>query len=588
MFSKNSRQKNIITWAVLILTVIFLETVFFRHMIFNSDSIVGNNPRGGDARLNLLVMEHWYKVFCGKETIRDLSMFYPVKKTLGYSDALFLLSLPYSIFRAQGINWLTSYQLTLIIIHLFGGICLAWFLKSSLKLPLWACIIGLIIGNFSNSYFFKIPHTQFVTHSIVPLLFIFIKNFYDRFKPCLQKQRITWGIMSIFLFAGILLTSFYVGYFSALFLLTVHIVIAIYLLKKKPENFRKALEIIKAYKFEILAYLLTGIVVLLPFIWIYMPVYKEMGGRDIGVVASYLPYWYDFFNVSPNNLIWSFPNMVNGELPVGYPLITGVLLIISCVYYIKRLSANSLSLKKMSFLITFGFSFAIAIISLLILKIDVSKIIGILDRIGILRNARKIKRIGETGFSLWFFVWLLIPGASAMRAIARFNQFLSLPASIVITCFLSEQIRTVNQKYIKYGICVMMVTVIFVEHQNTWPIAGWTKSQINSYLENVSAPPKDCESFLLVNNASSVLHAYQLDAWTISNKFNIKTINGYSGQIPKNWDYIWYMESTNRNYSDVLRWIDEYNLENVYLYDYKNDNWIRCTESALEELKIER
>jgi hypothetical protein len=553
----NNSAKKLITYIALLLTVLVLETVFFRSIIFYSDNIVGDL---GDSRLISLILEHWYKVFCKKEAIRDLSMFYPVKNTLGYSDALFLLSLPYSVLRASGINWLTAYQMTLISIHLFGGICLAWFLKESLKLPLWACVIGLIIGNFSNSYFVKIGHTQFVTHSFVPLLFIFLKNFCDSFSQHLQNKRMIWGILSIFYFGGIISTSFYVGFFSAFFLLIVNIVVAAYLLKNNPGNFRKAIEIIKTYKFEILTYILTGIVVLLPFVWIYLPVYKEMGARSWNAVAAYSPYWYDFFNVSTTNLIWHFPDTPY-ELQVGYPLITGVILIISCVYYFRQSTADSPSLAKikMNFYMTLGFSFGIAIISLLLLKTNI---------------------LGENGFNLWFFVWLLIPGASAIRALARFNQFLSLPAGIVIAYFLTERINVVNKLY-KVGICIILVAIFFLEHQNTGKMSYWSKSQINSYLDKVSAPPEDCESFLLVNNISSANAVYQLDAWTIANKYNLNTINGYSGQFPKNWMFIWDMDS-NRNYSDVLRWIDEHNLENVYLLDYKNNNWIKCTKSAIE------
>jgi hypothetical protein len=590
MFSKKFGAKNIVTWAALLLTVLFLEAVFFRSMIFNRDNIAGDLA---DSRLISLILEHWYNVFRGREAIRDLSMFYPVKNTLGYSDALFLLSLPYSVLRASGIRYLAAYQLVLIITHLFGGICLAWFLKKSLKLPLWACIIGLITGNFSNSYFVKILHTQFVTHSIVPLLLIFLKNFYESFSPCLRKKRVIFGILSIFLFAGVFLTSFYVGFFSAFFLLIVNIVIAVYLLKNNPENFRKGLGIIKTYRFEILTYILAAIVVFLPFIWIYIPVFKETGGRDIGEVAYYLPSWYDFFNVSTTNLIWPFPDTGKYELRVGYPLITGIMLIFGCIYYIKQSVTGSLSLaeKETGFYMVLGFSFSIAIISLLLVKTDTGKIIAVLNRAGILDIAgnkigNKARRIGETGFSLWFFIWLLAPGASAMRAIGRFNQFLSLPAGIVIACFLSGRIRVLNKNYIRYVlICTVLVTVFFAEHQNTGKISGWTKSQINSYLENISAPPEDCESFLLVNNTVSHNVHYQLDAWIIANKFNIKTINGYSGQFPKNWEYIWDMESDG-NYRDVLQWINEYNMENVYLYDYKDNNWIKCTELALEELEI--
>ena len=592
-----STRNKIVAWSVLILTVLILETIFFRSIIFHTDNIAGDLV---DSRLVSLIMEHWYKVFCGKEAIRDLSMFYPVKNTLGYSDALFLLSLPYSVFRALGISWLSAYQLTLIIIHLFGGICLAWLLRKTLKFPLWACIIGLIIGNFSNSYFVKFLHTQFVTYSLVPLLFIFLKNFYDCFNPAFQKKRMLYGILSIFLFAGILLTGFYVGLFSVFFFLTVNIVIVIYFLKNNKEEFRKTPEIIKTCKIEILTYIITGIIALLPFLWIYIPIYKEMGRRNISTVLYYLPNWYDFFNVSPQNLIWPFPSEIY-ELQVGFPLITGLLLIIGCIFFIKQSTANSLFVEKkeMRFYITFGFSLAIAIISLLILKINMSQIVGLLDKTGIIKMKQIVgiankmgigsqdienKIMGRIGISLWLLVWLFIPGASAIRAVSRFNQFLSFPAGIVIAYFLSDLIRAVNKKNIKYAIYIILPLVIFAEHQNTKEISYWTKSQINVYLEKVSAPPDDCVSFLLINDTAGYLNdIYHLNAWTIANKYNIKTINGYSGQFPKSWNYIKDMDS-NKNYREILRWIDEYDLKNVYLYDYENDNWVYCTESAFLDL----
>ncbi|MCL2480672.1 MAG: hypothetical protein FWF38_03065, partial [Spirochaetaceae bacterium] len=73
------------------------------------------------------------------------------------------------------------------------------------------------------------------------------------------------------------------------------------------------------------------------------------------------------------------------------------------------------------------------------------------------------------------------------------------------------------------------------------------------------------------------------DAWSIANHFNIKTINGYSGQFPKSWLPIWNME-INKNYCDLALWINKYNLNNIYLYDYINNNWIKYSEHVLEEL----
>ena len=554
------RHKEAITYIMLFLAVFILELIFFRGMIFNSDNIIGNM---GDSRLESLFMEHWYKVFHGQEAIRDLSIFYPVKNTLGYADALFLLSLPYSFLRAMGYQWMTAYQLTLIGTHFLGGLFLTWFLRKGLKLPFGACVIGLIIGNFSNSYSLLIIQTQFVTFSLVPLFFIFMKNFYDCLTPDLTRSRNIYGILSIFLFAGIMVTNFYTGFFLAFFLLIFYIVIVIYLLKNNCFNVKHALQIVKNNKIEILMYIVCVIIALLPFFWIYLPVFTEMGGRSWEFITLYLPYWYDLFNVSPSNIIWSFPNTSSWH-EFGFPLITGILLIVICSIYIKRYFNSRSQGKNITFYMTIGFSLTIAVILLFILKFE------ILNEI----------------FSLWYFIFNLVPGASAIRMVTRFIPFLSLPAGILIAIFLSERIRFSDKISIKTFLTYMLLIVaIFIEHQNTGFYTGWSKSDMNDYLNKVSPPPDDCESFFLVNNIKRSYHdIYHLDAWSIATRFNIKTINGYSAQTPKNW-WLMHEMDTIKNYTDLSYWIDEYKLNNVYLYDYINDNWFKYTENALEEFQ---
>ena len=567
MLTKKTNNNDFIPGIILLMTIIFLELVFFRSMIFNPDNLVGDL---GDSRLISLTLEHWYKVFNGKEAIRDLSMFYPVKNTLGYSDALFLLSIPYSFFRTFGFTWLQSYQLTIVGTHFFGGICLAFLLRKYFKLSLFACVIGLIIGNYSNSYFMIINHPQFVAYSLVPLLFVFLLEFIFSIKQNLQKRRIIFGMLSIFLFIGLLLTSYYVAFFTGIFLLFSLIFISILSYKKKLIARKQLLNCVKANKFEIISYFAMGLLLLIPFFWIYMPILKEMGSRSWGEVLSYLPYWYNFFNVSSSNLLWSFPSDYRGiEQFYGFPLITVILLIFGCSYFIKKAFSNDIKLPSnaINYYITIGFSFAIIVISFLLLKIDIN-IDGNINTI-----------------SPWFIVYILIPGASPIRTVSRFIQFLSLPSGILIAYFVSEKYYFFIKKYPNYILyfvfsIFVLSSFIFLEHHNSREISHWSKSGMNDYLDKVSSPPDDCESFLLINNSRETFYVYHLDAWSIANKYDIKTVNGYSGMEPKNWEYFFNM-GVNKNYSDLRHWVERYNLQNLYLYDYNNDIWINYSNEVI-------
>lgn len=58
----------------------------------------------------------------------------------------------------------------------------------------------------------------------------------------------------------------------------------------------------------------------------------------------------------------------------------------------------------------------------------------------------------------------------------------------------------------------------------------------------------DCEVMYIVDSKYEdrkyAFHSYQLMAWEVSYKYNLKNMNGYSGQFPKEWelDNVWEKE----------------------------------------------
>jgi hypothetical protein len=572
-------------YVILVLAVIVLELIFYRNIIFDLNNLTGN---AGDSRLVALILEHWHRVFGGERAIRDMPFFYPVTNTLGYTDTMFLVSLPYTLFRSVGFEWLTAYQFTLISIHFFGGLCLAFLLRKQLKLPVWACIIGLIIGNFSSAYFLRVTaHSQFITSGFVPLLFILLFYFFQNVNSGKLRARMIYGIASIILFAGILTTSVYVGYYIIIFFLFVAISVVIYLHRARIKTVKQMVLDIWKSKTEGFAYLLTAITALVPFIWIYLPVLREMGERSWGDVANHLPIWYDVFNVSPTNRLWAFPP-THFELHGGFTLITGVIMIICCVKYIKvkkQAIKNDITdnYDVMTRCITLGFCVSVAVITIILIRFDLTRlnVFGIIERTGL--SADALSR-----FSLWYIIYSIIPGASVLRAAGRFYQFLMLPTGIVVAIYLSRKITKEKMKCITYiASIVILTTFIFIEQQNLNPMTDWSKSQLNEYLASVSPPPDDLESFFLVNNKSTVEWMVQLDAMTIADMYGINTINGYSGQFPADWHRYYFRMETNGNYTDISKWVDRHNLRNVYLYDYMNDLWIPYSEQALIELELQ-
>ena len=97
-----------------------------------------------------------------------------------------------------------------------------------------------------------------------------------------------------------------------------------------------------------------------------------------------------------------------------------------------------------------------------------------------------------------------------------------------------------------------------------------------SFLSSVSVPPEDAEVFYIIDTANTgdAPFIYQLDAFEIATLYSLKTINGYSGKLPLEWGGIWDVGSENYEVG-VSKWIERYNLSNVYAYDRATDTWIK-------------
>jgi len=84
---------------------IALASVSFKDFLLSGlDRIAGNF---GDNRFCIVLVEHWFRAFRGLEPWNDPRFFYPAQGVLGYTETMFLGSLPYA-FSASLLVTLTS------------------------------------------------------------------------------------------------------------------------------------------------------------------------------------------------------------------------------------------------------------------------------------------------------------------------------------------------------------------------------------------------------------------------------------------------------------------------------------------------
>ena len=168
------KSKKVIAGILIFLILIFSEYFFFRNII-GTNNLMG----AGDTKLATLIAEQWYNFLRGQEKFGELSMFYPAKNVLGYTDMFLFFGLIHSCFRFVGIDMFIAYKYTVLFVHLLGTIFMFFLLYKKLKLKITWGLFGTIGFSFSTALAVNMGHTQLVAISMLPILLIFIIKFFE-------------------------------------------------------------------------------------------------------------------------------------------------------------------------------------------------------------------------------------------------------------------------------------------------------------------------------------------------------------------------------------------------------------------------
>ena len=201
---------------------------FFREVVFSGfDLVFGGKV---DMRYVVAILEHWYRVFTLDASWLSPGFYYPVEGNLGRGDAFFLYALPYSFFRACGLGIYTAFIVVILLYALMGFWAMARFLHSVLELPFSLSLFGASV--------FVILNQTTVTASVGQVQLLsgwFLPVFGLLIHACSQglegaPRRAAWmGAAAVLLFDALVYTSFYIGWFIALFSLTFALSAVLYL-----------------------------------------------------------------------------------------------------------------------------------------------------------------------------------------------------------------------------------------------------------------------------------------------------------------------------------------------------------------------
>lgn len=536
--------------------------LFFRQTVFSGFEIIPGDI--GDGSLIMGFTDHWRMVFSGQQAWDTLPMFWPMKGTLGYSDTFFLHGIIHSALCATGLDIYISYSITLIVFAATGCALMYLLLARFFKLHwLLAAALAVVFVNLSATAAIT-THFQLTLIWLCPgLLMLLIKTIEG------GQKAILWGAASGAMLALMFFTAFYIPWFFCVYggiCLMIWILngfISSYVrcegretisigLRLKTGTLHSRIKFLFSSWKRAVVFGLVFAICAIPFFVLYLPALKESGGFGYDGMIKVLPRAADFLNVESSLYLWGWVmDALNikvpahtGELHFGATPILLISFLSSFVYlWFKHHKGEAMERMEQTALLFAG---AVLVCWLLLLKIN------------------------DT--SLWYIVYKLVPGASAVRAVFRFNVVLSFFALLAIAVSLKSflQKRTIART----ALACLFVSLLLIEQIHNYDSSyNIKRSQMKAFMDAIPEPPCDARLFYIksVNNSPVWL---QICAFRIAQHLNMDTVNGYSGVHPRGWSL---RDPKDRSYEERIGdWVEYETIDGFYALDIDKMSWSKA------------
>lgn len=537
-------------------------TYFYSEFFISKFDLISGNL--GDNRLIICLHEHWYNVFRGRNHWSDPLFFFPAKHVLGYSDAFFLNSFIYSLIRLIGGDEYISFQITLITINLIGFFSCYYLCKNCLGMATVFSTISSAVFAFSSVLYMYKFTAQCLSIYYMPLVLVLLFS-------CMRALRSNpfhasvWGAGASVLMGLLFFTSYNVSWFFIFFLAFTSLwllLIENVKILKWPNK-----KILTATGFIFIGFMVS----LIPFFATYLPLHLEGFKRT-------------FDSAIPHLL--SFSDYANFSSPIWEKLLdlTGNRHLIGSKYQIRSPAP--------------GMIFLFVIFGALLLKRLIQRSISNIDKIfmsvffaGVVGWLCILK---EGDFSLWKYISLFIPGASANRVAFRFQIVIGMFCTIFVFYYIKtawhsfsysprytlNNVKSIFFRSILLALCLFLV----IEQYSSRPNDSFSRSNEIARL-SVPRPHLESDAFFLIDPEGTldrIPHARtnwyyiykQIDAMLIAQKVGLPTINGYSGWLPKGWIFM-YPEKNPVYFQQVSAWLEKHSFAGkVIALDMTNKTWI--------------
>ena len=477
-----------------------------------------------DARLMIVLHEHWWNWFNGDATFRNTDFFYPFDAAFGFSEIFFAQGIIYSLFRLLSIDapsaWITTNLLLIVIGNLGWHFLGKKFINSSfLRITFSLTMISSISFIAYFNFYQNILGYAFL--SWFSLLIVLIKE------AKVYKRKQLYINLFITFYLIYVLSCWYAAFFLGS-------ILVVWYMSKILLNYKqhKKFHVIKHANIHI-PYLLTfapiNFVLLYLIYYTQVSVINKVNRLNLDITAnsttlkdllnSGLPYENSrvFSFLAPLNDL--FLNSSTTDLNIGVGPVLIILSLFLGTFYVTKFGFEKDHLWTTSVIILY----------LIFVKIT-------------------------PNFSLFGLLARYFPILNAIRFPGRYVIILGFLLIFVVFVVL-DRIQ-LNYKSPLIKIISLIIGIVFFMDQQRTPYQGWEKSKfISAELVAFEGQiKKECDYFYFDYPGGGWWYE-QIEAMALSMRTGVPTVNGYSGGFPNGYP-VQVFNSTSEP-KEIFLWIEK-------------------------------
>jgi hypothetical protein len=476
----------------------------------------------GDTRLNNYTLEHGYRWLFGfprHEQLWSPPVFYPVANTAAYSDVLLGVAPFYWPWRIAGLEPDTAYQLWLLTIatlNFLSGLLL--FSRGFRCRPIASAVAAMLLS-FASLRTAQLMHAQLIPHFYIAIAILAALEIFDpaptlRAGVVMVERKSAW----VFVLAAAAVAQLYSGYYLGWYLVFA-LALAVLWALVIPATRRRFLVTVRANAGAITAAALGSGLLLVPMAVHYLRAKEEVGSRSFSVVESMLPRLQSWLNMGGESWLYgwlasydAFRNLpMSNEHRLGIGAVT-VACAVCGLWMARRRRAVQL-----------------AVIVPLTMALLATEWPG--------------------GFAPWHAIYSYVPGAAALRAVARIGIAPLFPASLGVALLIDALLRMprippsraaliLRRRDLQRRALIVVILVAAIVAEQGARLESYDKYDMRARVARVvNGIGPGCTLFVYMPAEDGDPQHFHADAMWASMERGIPTLNGYSGNQPPEWPF---------------------------------------------------